>query len=352
MVLIGQLALNVSKWVFGASLWSINNYPRSQMLGLYRGSSRGRGSLPISVVVIALPIGRRLHAQPRIPVGRVRGGCGATMKTPPAGVSGVSFPQEHGREKTAVAVDHIFFIKVVDILPHSNIFDAFFLLFPMTSGDDSVLHEPMDGAHVGNDGGAFGMSGLSDAATSATSEGNSPSIDSHEENVDDARVAASDELYDADGEEVDYPESEESLSASEDVTPSDEGGDSPDPSIPSSRNSFLSSVVTYEGQFWRSDHLDFLLRIFSAYTHSLRVLQQLRDDIVAEFGQQQAAIQAKEVQLRQDQHHTVLGRNLAAWEAHLNTREEELRAREAACESAFHERLAAFLREIERWDRH
>ena len=52
----------------------------------------------------------------------------------------------------------------------------------------------------------------------------------------------------------------------------------PTPEFPALNNEgeprlpLVSETLEGHGQYWRSDRLDFLLRIFSVYTHSLRVL--------------------------------------------------------------------------------
>ena len=89
--------------------------------------------------------------------------------------------------------------------------------------------------------------------------------------------------------------------------------------------------------------------MFATYTHSLRVLQALREEFMRELNARDSDLRDREISVREAERQGILGRSLQSWEASLSAREAELRAREAAYENKVTTRLREFLGEIEAW---
>ena len=108
--------------------------------------------------------------------------------------------------------------------------------------------------------------------------------------------------------------------------------------------------------YWRTDRIDFLLHMFSSYTHGLRVFQHLREDLSREFECRERTLRSRELRLSNDRHCVLRGRELEQWEQRLLTREAELVRREKELtdkgeklDEEFMHRLQDFLCEIEEW---
>ena len=114
----------------------------------------------------------------------------------------------------------------------------------------------------------------------------------------------------------------------------------------------VSESLGQQGQYWRSDRLDFLLRIFSVYTHSLRVLQSLREAFNEELCRREKELDEREKKLWSEERQTVSQRSLSAWASQLSTREAELFSREDNFEVGYMAKLQKFLLEIEEWGLH
>ena len=114
-------------------------------------------------------------------------------------------------------------------------------------------------------------------------------------------------------------------------------------------SSLVSRMVNRRGQYWRTDQMDFLLKVFASYTHSLRVLQALREEFARELTIRENDLHNRELSVREAERQGILGRSLSTWEASLTAREAELRVREAAYEEKVTTRLRDFLEEIEAW---
>ena len=109
-------------------------------------------------------------------------------------------------------------------------------------------------------------------------------------------------------------------------------------------------------RYWQSDRIDFLLHMFSGYTHGLRVFQALREELNQEFGRRERALRSRELRLFNDQYRASRGRELeaqerrlAAREAEISRRENDLIRRENQLDEELMSRLQEFLLEIEEW---
>ena len=118
----------------------------------------------------------------------------------------------------------------------------------------------------------------------------------------------------------------------------------------------VSACLDPHTQFWRADRIDFLLHMFSGYTHGLRVFQSLREELNREFGQRERALRSRELQLYNDCHRVNRGRDLdererrlAEREAELSRREADLLRREERLDEEHMRKLQEFLAEIEGW---
>ena len=110
-----------------------------------------------------------------------------------------------------------------------------------------------------------------------------------------------------------------------------------------------ASFLSRGDHCWYSDRMNFVLYVFSGYTHCLRILQRLREEVHYEFMKKEQALRERELQTCKNEEDSVLRRSLADWESNLSKREAELLAREKSLEERFTGRLQEFLREIEAW---
>ena len=159
-------------------------------------------------------------------------------------------------------------------------------------------------------------------------------------------IGGSDDAMTSSENEVIYSDDEEGVSTEAGSVMDDEkvekGG--------VNENSFdAASFLSRGSNCWSSDRMNFVLYVFSGYTHCLRILQRLREEVHAEFAKKESALRDREMRACKNEEETALRGSLADWEANLSAREAELLAREKSLENRFANRLQEFLREIEAW---